>query len=393
MVLSRRDLMQGAAAGGFLLGFPGLAAPFGASAAPAVRPLLDRVGEVCARLAPKGWRALLLAVSRDTLDIGAPDLAEALARPIADLDRTVPGFPDFAPGLATLYHALASADVLTDGEGRSLGASPTLADIEAVEDYVYGVRPPTLDRLRAIAGDNALGVVVFAVDYRAATGSVHGRHADLCFSRTGIARMGTVEPFYDARARQFTPADPKRPFVFRTVPQRFAPYIASPRLLIHYGYAAGSCPTRDAAPAIVADGTGWTWTARVGPTRYQWMRLDFVPVQRSRTWLPDEFARLTPQGTARAADVTWRLSPAAAGPGWFAVGDAAARLDPASSHGVLRALLSGWTAGCATAAALDGALDPREAAAMYQGWLHSGFEQDIAHLAGMYAELGARGFG
>ncbi|UUU38845.1 NAD(P)/FAD-dependent oxidoreductase [Streptomyces sp. NBC_00162] len=172
-----------------------------------------------------------------------------------------------------------------------------------------------------------------------------------------------------------------------------APQVRSPRLLIQYGYAAGSCPTRDAAPAIVADGTGWTWTARVGATRYQWMRLDFVPVQRSRTWLPDEFARLTPQGTARAADVTWRLSPAAAGPGWFAVGDAAARLDPASSHGVLRALLSGWTAGCATAAALDGALDPREAAAMYQGWLHSGFEQDIARLAGMYAELGARGFG
>ncbi|MBT2541080.1 twin-arginine translocation signal domain-containing protein [Streptomyces sp. ISL-44] len=238
MVLSRRDLMQGAAAGGLLLGFPGLAAPFEASAAPAARPLLDRVGEVCARLAPKGWGSLLLAVSRGTLDIGAPDLAEALARPIADLDRTVPGFADFAPGPAArgiepgsparslLYHALASAEVLTDGEGRSLGAFPTLAEIEAVEDYVYGVRPPTLDRLREIAGDNALGVVVFAVDYRAATGSVHGRHADLCFSRTGIARMGTVDPFYDARARQFTPADPKRPFVFRTVPQRFAPYIA-----------------------------------------------------------------------------------------------------------------------------------------------------------------------
>ncbi|UUU38846.1 twin-arginine translocation signal domain-containing protein [Streptomyces sp. NBC_00162] len=238
MVLSRRDLMQGAAAGGLLLGFPGLAAPFEASAAPAARPLLDRVGEVCARLAPKGWRSLLLAVSRGTLDIGAPDLAEALARPIADLDRTVPGFADFAPGLAVrgiepgsparslLYHALASAEVLTDGEGRSLGAFPALAEIEAVEDYVYGVRPPTLDRLREIAGDNALGVVVLAVDYRAATGSVHGRHADLCFSRTGIARMGTVDPFYDARARQFTPADPKRPFVFRTVPQRFAPYIA-----------------------------------------------------------------------------------------------------------------------------------------------------------------------
>ncbi|MCP3754716.1 NAD(P)/FAD-dependent oxidoreductase [Streptomyces sp. TBY4] len=167
----------------------------------------------------------------------------------------------------------------------------------------------------------------------------------------------------------------------------------SPRLLIRYGYAVGACPVRDAAPAIVADHTGWTWTARVGAARYQWMRLDLVPEQRSRTWLPEEFSGLTPEGPARAADVTWRLCGAPAGPGWFVVGDAAARLDPSSSHGVLRALLSGWTAGSLTAAVTDGALDPHRAAATYRQWLHEGAERDIHHLAGTYARLGARGFG
>ncbi|MFE5807641.1 twin-arginine translocation signal domain-containing protein [Streptomyces sp. NPDC056491] len=238
MELTRRDVMKGAAAGGLLLGFPGLTVQYEAVAAPASRPLADAVADACARLAGQGWRTLLRTVTRGVLDIGAPDLAAELAKPVPELDRSVPGFGDFAPTLpargiepgnparSLLYHAFASAAVLTDGRGRTLGGFPTLAEIEAVENYVYGVRPPTLDRLRETAGENPLGVVVFALDYRDATGSVHGRHADLCFSRTGITRMGTTGPRYDARSRQFTSLEPKQPFVFRTVPQRFAPYLA-----------------------------------------------------------------------------------------------------------------------------------------------------------------------
>ncbi|MCJ0869719.1 hypothetical protein [Streptomyces sp. AP-93] len=238
MVLSRRGLVKGAAAGGLLLGFPGLTVQYEAVAAPPTRALADAVADACARLAGRGWRTLLLTATRGALDIGAPDLAAELAKPVPDLDRSVPGFEDFSPALpargiepgiparSLLYHAFASPHVTTDGRGRTLGAFPGLAEIEAVENYVYGVRPPSLARLREIAGENPLGVVVFALDYRDATGSVHGRHADLCFSRTGITRMGTTGPHYDARTRQFAPQDPKSPFVFRTVPQRFAPYIA-----------------------------------------------------------------------------------------------------------------------------------------------------------------------
>jgi hypothetical protein len=64
------------------------------------------------------------------------------------------------------------------------------------------------------------------LQYRNAPTSVHGRHAELCFSRSGIARLGTLEPLYDARARTFIPLDDAHPFDFRVMPRRFAAYLA-----------------------------------------------------------------------------------------------------------------------------------------------------------------------
>jgi hypothetical protein len=60
---------------------------------------------------------------------------------------------------------------------------------------------------------------------------------------------------------------------------------------------------------------------------------------------PEVLRHLTRRGRPRGADVTWRLSDAAAGLGWFIVGDAAAVLDPSCSHGVLKAIMSGMMAG------------------------------------------------
>src|SRR4051812_9291188 len=44
-------------------------------------PLIDQVNMVCQRLAPEGWRNLLLAVSHDELDIAAADLSTMLSQP------------------------------------------------------------------------------------------------------------------------------------------------------------------------------------------------------------------------------------------------------------------------------------------------------------------------
>src|SRR5262245_1769009 len=163
------------AAHAVITGRVAFAATLGTPAAPA--PLLDGVAAVCRRLAPLGWRQLLLDATGGELDLGATDLGPALARPLRRIDRTCPGFGDFAaagvravepgePDLSLLYHALASPTVVDQRNGAPLGGFPTLAEIEAVENYVYGARPPTLDQLRGRAKGRPLGVAVFALQYR-----------------------------------------------------------------------------------------------------------------------------------------------------------------------------------------------------------------------------------
>jgi flavin-dependent dehydrogenase len=165
----------------------------------------------------------------------------------------------------------------------------------------------------------------------------------------------------------------------------------SPRLIARYGYAGGACPARDEAPLLVGDASGWTWSARVRRGVYQWTSVRFG--SRSGGGAPEEFRDLTPMGPARGADVTWRMTDRAAGPGWFIVGDAAATLDPTSSHGVLKALLSGITAGHLIAAGLDGKAPGGEIAAAYHEWIAGWFAADAAHLRAFYRSIGATGFG
>lgn len=201
-------------------------------------PLLERVSAVCTRLADAGWRDLLLAVSDGQLDIGAADLAAALAQPLSAIDRTYPGFEDFAtagnrgiepgdPARSLLYHALASPNIFLAADGAVLGDFPTPAELEAVENYVYGVEAPSLADIRARFPGAPLAVVVFALEYRPGRESVHGQHADFCFARTGHARLGNAEAIYDARRREFLPGDAEHPFAFPVQPARYAPFIAA----------------------------------------------------------------------------------------------------------------------------------------------------------------------
>lgn len=166
----------------------------------------------------------------------------------------------------------------------------------------------------------------------------------------------------------------------------------SPRLLARYGYAEGACPARADAPALVADAEGWTWTARVRPDVYQWTRVAFDGSQADASWMPEELRGLRPMGPARGADVTWRLSERVAAPRWFMVGDAAATLDPTSSHGVLKAVMSGMMAGHLIAPVVRGEAPADGAAAAYQHWLSSWFAADAGKLGEFYRALNVGGF-
>jgi hypothetical protein len=196
--------------------------------------LIDEVQTVCRRLAPQGWADLL---AQHGLDITAPNLAEELARELPDIRRDLPGFEDFAmegrfgiepgrPARSLLYHALASPNVLRGTANEPLGAFPTLTELDVVENYVFGAKPPTLQELEERVDGAPLAVAVFATEYRTAKHTSHRKHADLVFARTGVARVGTAEPRYDPERRGFVPFVDGEPFAIRVLPSRFAAYVA-----------------------------------------------------------------------------------------------------------------------------------------------------------------------
>jgi flavin-dependent dehydrogenase len=158
----------------------------------------------------------------------------------------------------------------------------------------------------------------------------------------------------------------------------------SPPLLAQFGYVRGECPARDEAPLFEWVGQGWTWTARVRPQMYQWTRLLHSADSYARDWLPVEFRDLEPVPPPRAVDVTWHRAAQLAGPGWFLLGDAAAGLDPASSHGVLRALMTGMQAAWLVGEGTTRNIRAPALAAEYEGWLTSWLEHDVAHLRELY---------
>ncbi|MCC5670484.1 tryptophan 7-halogenase [Nostoc sp. CHAB 5784] len=168
----------------------------------------------------------------------------------------------------------------------------------------------------------------------------------------------------------------------------------SPRLIAYYGYVTGECPVRDHAPAIVADSYGWTWTAKVRclrratPTQlYQWTRLSFVEQKIAKDWLPNEFLGLKIYQAMRAANVTWRIVSQPAGYSYFLVGDAAMVLDPTSSHGVLKAIMSGIWVSHSIASELLGNLTEQQAIDHYCLWIHNWFRHDVKNLSSLIAKL------
>lgn len=161
----------------------------------------------------------------------------------------------------------------------------------------------------------------------------------------------------------------------------------SPRLIAHYGYVEGNCCSRDDLPVLIADEQGWTWIAKVRPQLYQWTRLSFCNEQTNQSSIPKEFHGLKPKGRTRAADVTWRIVNQPVGSGYFIVGDAAAVLDPASSHGVLKAIMSGIIAGHLITQIVNHSKTAHKATQEYYQWVYNWFRHDVSKLKELYKLL------
>ena len=157
-----------------------------------------------------------------------------------------------------------------------------------------------------------------------------------------------------------------------------------------YGYAKGECPSRDEEPAIVLSPEGWTWTAKIQKHLYQWTRLYFNTSDDNKIilphgWLPDEFKGLTPIKSIHGANVTWRRVVLPAGSGYFIVGDAAAVLDPASAHGVLKGIMSGMKAAHAIIRITKDHFPSEIASKNYNEWITEWFLYDIHKLEKFYS--------
>ncbi|MEH2434079.1 MAG: hypothetical protein V7K25_07475 [Nostoc sp.] len=73
--------------------------------------------------------------------------------------------------------------------------------------------------------------------------------------------------------------------------------------------------------------------------------------------------------------------------GYFLIGDAAMVLDPTSSHGVLKAIMSGIWVSHAIASELLGNLTEQQAIDHYCLWIHNWFQHDVKNLSSLIAKL------
>lgn len=161
----------------------------------------------------------------------------------------------------------------------------------------------------------------------------------------------------------------------------------SKKLIARYGYVSGTCPERDKAPIFASDKNGWYWSANIDKNLYQWTRLNFSNEETHANLLPPELRKLKPIGSTKGADVTWRLIDKTAGPGFFIVGDAGAVLDPSSSHGVLRAIMSGIQAADLIHQIVMKKYHEDIAIDLYNDWLFRIFENDVQKLTLFYHQL------
>jgi hypothetical protein len=179
-----------------------------------VRDLLDRIAPI--------WEA---AFARHGLNLRAEDTASELARTLK-IDWTDPRVADLCrstyraiepgdPARSLLYHMLARpAD-------ESSGASVSPEELDLLENYLYSRAGPPDDWQK-------LEIAVLAYQYRPARRTGHEAHADMVFSRLGIARNGDREARFDPPGRCFSPDAGDAAHV-RVLPARFGAFLVRRR--------------------------------------------------------------------------------------------------------------------------------------------------------------------
>jgi flavin-dependent dehydrogenase len=167
---------------------------------------------------------------------------------------------------------------------------------------------------------------------------------------------------------------------------RFPILRVSPRLIAHFGWIAGEEQGHgaDPLPEFNMRDAAWHWRAPIRGDKHAWVHLDLDASRRG--------AELTAHSRVKgsALDVTWRIARPCAGPGYFLAGDAAWVLDPASSHGVLFAIMSAMAAADAIYKVLQSPAEDRRIQAGYISWIEDWFCRDAAALISLYSGMDSR---
>ena len=185
------------------------------------------------------------------------------------------------------------------------------------------------------------------------------------------------------------------------------PYSQS--LYARYGYVENSAMDF-IEPCFNTSVDRWLWTAAIDAEQLHWTQLEFngspaditlieknnalssdedKPLYRPLKKQPTELIHAKAIGPIRGADVTWRKAEYCSQGTFFKVGDAGFVLDPASSHGVLKALMSGIFSAHVSCQLLNGNLSMAQAQDCYQAWMDEHFNSDKQALSDFYLSLAA----
>jgi flavin-dependent dehydrogenase len=160
----------------------------------------------------------------------------------------------------------------------------------------------------------------------------------------------------------------------------------SPPLVAWYGWAISDQAFRFAQPNLTLSNRGWCWIAQIDSSVCAWARLNFSNKTAVRLTKPSILRDFKQVRRERGVDVTWRMLATHAGDGFFHVGDAGGVLDPAASHGVLRALLTGMAAAWCSVRVLRFGHAPLAEAASYSRWVEKILARDAAVLRMLYQD-------
>lgn len=141
------------------------------------------------------------------------------------------------------------------------------------------------------------------------------------------------------------------------------------------------------APTFEFDDEGWTWTARLA-RHEQWVRLRLNKPQRDDIALDHWRRDRTLSQPPSAHTVTWQRAQQIAVNGLYRVGDAACVVDPASSHGVQRAVMSAMMAVHCAKSHITNQASLAEAAAHFQRWVLQTYDHDRHELMRRYTQHG-----